>query len=281
VSVTPAPHFRQLVAGDPDRQPTTPRGTGPLGDDEPVVVQASWGGRSSGLREPRSCRGRASHQQGGAEKSHASGMNWSKASLLADEGLKIVDNVMSYAKTGVGQPGRKEQSLFLSSTAMAYAVWENYVEQVAIELIEFIVANIASAAVPERPKQEISKKDAWDIAVHPGWQAIWIELVRNRAVGSESGTTDFGLNTANSVQVKKLFDLVGVVAFDGLSPDMMTRLDQLVGDRGTIVHTAQAPSKTFRKADAVGWRDFVKELYEAFDQSLSRQTQALVGRAPW
>lgn len=208
-------------------------------------------------------------------------MTWSKASFLADEGLKIVNNVLSYAKTGVGQPGKKEQSLFLSSTAMAYAVWENYVEQVAIELTEFIARNVPSDSVPEIPRQELSRRDAWEIAVYPGWRELWIDLVRNRAVGSESGTTDFGLNTANCAQVKKLFDLVGVVAFDGVPSEVLSRLDELVAARGTIVHTAQAPSKTFRKADAVGWRDFVGELYEAFDRSVAGQAESLVGSAPW
>ncbi|MGH9015247.1 MAG: hypothetical protein ACRDZ1_15125 [Acidimicrobiia bacterium] len=208
-------------------------------------------------------------------------MSWSNASLLADEGLKIVDNVLSFAKTGAGKPGKKEESLFLSSTAMAYAVWENYVEQVAIELVEFIASNIAPDSVPDRPKQELSKNDAWHLAVHPGWRILWVDLVKTRALGSEAGTADYGLNTASTAQVTKLFELVGVVAFADLPDGMTTHLDQLVRDRGTIVHTAQAPSPDFRKADATGWREFVRELYEAFDRSLREQSALLVGRAPW
>jgi hypothetical protein len=208
-------------------------------------------------------------------------MSWSKASLLADEGLGIVDNVLSFGKSGRGKPGRREESLFLSSTAMAYAVWENYVEQVAIELANFIASNIAEAAVPDRPKLELSKHDAWELVVHPGWRVLWVEAVTTRALGSEVGTSDYGLNTAGSTQVKKLFDLVGVVAFDGLADAMTTRLDELVQHRGIIVHTAQPPTADFRKADATGWRDFVHELYEAFDQSLQKQTKELVGKDPW
>jgi hypothetical protein len=203
---------------------------------------------------------------------------WSEAACLADSGLKIVDNVLSYAKTGVGKPGQKEQSLFIASTAMAYAVWENYVEQVAIELVTVLSDGVDPEQVPEKPRQEIAKADAWTLAVHPGWRARWAEIVATRAVGSSS---DYGLNTANTAQVRKLFDLVGIDAFGGLDTSMTDRLDQLVKDRGTIVHTAQPPSKTFRKADAVGWWDFVSELYEAFDQSLRCQGEVLLGEAPW
>lgn len=206
---------------------------------------------------------------------------WSKASYRAADGLKIVDNVLSYAKTGAGQPGRKEQSLFLASTAMAYAVWENYVEQVAIELVEFLAERTPPELVPDKPRQELSKKDAWELAVHPGWRAMWVEMVRTRAVGSEYGATDYGLNTATASQVVKLFDYVGVAAFKDVDPGVTTRLDQLVRERGTIVHTAQAPSATFRKADARGWRDFVNELYQGFDISLRDQGKHLVGSEPW
>jgi hypothetical protein len=62
---------------------------------------------------------------------------------------------------------------------------------------------------------------------------------------------------------------------------MTANLDRLVKDRGTIVHTARAPSASFKKADATGWREFVDELYRAFDHSLQSQTVTLVGKTPW
>jgi hypothetical protein len=194
--------------------------------------------------------------------------------------LEIVDNVLSYAKTGAGKPGKREQALFLASTAMAYAVWENYVEQVAIEVVEFISNEIKAADVPDRPKQELAKRDAWSLSVHPGWRALWVEIIRTRAVGDED-STEFGLNTANVGQVTRLFDLIGLKAFDSVDPALTERLEQLVRDRGAIVHTGQAPAAGFRKADATGWREYVSQLYEAFDQSLQRQVLALVGSAPW
>jgi hypothetical protein len=117
---------------------------------------------------------------------------WSDSSFRADEGLEIVDNVLSYAKTGAGKPGKREQALFLASTAMAYAVWENYVEQVAIEIVEFVSNEIDAADVPDRPKQELAKRDAWSLSVHPGWRALWVEMIRTRAVGDED-STEFGL----------------------------------------------------------------------------------------
>ncbi len=149
-----------------------------------------------------------------------------------------------------------------------------------IESVKFIAANIAPETVPDKPRVELARHDAWTLSVHPGWRGLWIELVTKRAVGSEEGASDFGMNTAGPVQVGKLFDLVGVVAFDGVE-DKKPELDRLVGDRGTIVHTARPPSGEFRKADATGWRQFVEGLYSAFDESLLRQAEALVGSPPW
>jgi hypothetical protein len=203
---------------------------------------------------------------------------WSSAALQADAGLEIVDNVLSYAKTTVGNPGKREQALFLSAVAMAYAVWENYVEQVAIEVVKAMIDEIAPEDVPERVRRELAKHDSWELTVHPGWRALWVRLVEKRAVGNDDPAS-YGMNTAGPGQVTNLFEHVGVDPFaDVADPD---RLALLVSDRGAIVHTAQPPSPGFKKADARGWRDYVKDLYETVDLSVQQQVKDLTGVAPW
>lgn len=167
---------------------------------------------------------------------------------------------------------------FLSATAMAYAVWENYAEQVAIEVVKHLAAEVPPESVPDQIRTELSKRDAWQLTVHPGWRSLWVEMVRLRAVGSDD-PANYGMNTAAEKQVRSLFTLVGLEAFVGV-PDV-EHLEELVRVRGTIVHTAQAPAEGFKKADATGWRDFVKSLYEAFDISIRDQAETLSGKAPW
>ncbi len=204
--------------------------------------------------------------------------SWSAASIQADKGIEIVDHVLSFAKAGVGNPGHAERALFLSATAMAYAVWENYVEQVAIEAAAFLAAVVEPDKVPTGVQTELAKRNAWQLTVHPGWRAIWVEMVTLRAVGSDD-PSHYGMNTAGLKQVTGLFELVGTEAFKDVAA--ADRLEQLVRDRGTIVHTAQAPDAAFKKADATGWRDYVHDLYEAFDQSVRHQLSELAGEAPW
>ncbi|MBI2710340.1 MAG: hypothetical protein HYX34_11700 [Actinobacteria bacterium] len=204
--------------------------------------------------------------------------NRSAASIQADKGLEIFDHVLSFAKRGVGNPGHKERALFLSATAMAYAVWENYVEQVAIETASFLAGKVAPEKVPDSIRTELVRKDAWQLTVHPGWRALWIDMVTVGAVGSED-STQYGMNTAGRSQVGKLFNLVGIEAFKDVAD--AEQLDKLILDRGTIVHKAQAPGVNFKKADATGWRDYVKALYESFDQSVRTQASALGGSPPW
>jgi hypothetical protein len=128
-------------------------------------------------------------------------------------GLVSVDDVLSYAKTGVGKPKREERSLFVASVALSYAMWENYVEDVAIEATELLQRNIDPSAVPSEVRDWIMKSSptstAWDIAVYPGWRSLWLAMVTQQAKG-DTVETDLGMNTANARNVRRLFERVGV-----------------------------------------------------------------------
>lgn len=168
------------------------------------------------------------------------------------EGLKAVDNVLSFAKTGVGKPSTKERSLFVASVALSYAVWENFVEDLLIKAVEFISANIVPSDVPETAKTFISRDATpWDLAVDPGWRSLWVARIRERAKGREDGDRSFGLLTADVAGVRRLYENAGLDPFNGLDKPKRDELDGLVRVRGEIVHTGKAPA-SFVKADAVG-----------------------------
>ncbi len=202
---------------------------------------------------------------------------------LADlrKGLNAVDDVLSYVKTSAGKPSKPEQSLFVASVALSYAMWENYVEEVAIEVATVLGRDIKDADVPPSVREWIMKSNptAWDIAVYPGWRALWLKVVTERAKGG-SGADDLGMNTANKKNVQSLFERVGVNPFAGATEENLDKLEQLVKERGQIVHTGKAP-KGFYKENATGWRAFVEALAKAVDQAIADEAHALIGKMPW
>jgi hypothetical protein len=199
-------------------------------------------------------------------------------------GLGAVDDVLGFAKDGRGKPTTEERSLFVASVALSYAVWENYVEEVAIEATAFVASQVTEGAVPESVQSWIMKSSppptAWDLVVHPGWRELWVRMVRVRAKGDATNDRDFGILTANSKAVSGLFDRVGVDPFVGVTETEQAQLDQLVVDRGHIVHTGKAP-ENFRKANATGWRSFVEGFATKVDLSIASEATKLAGARPW
>ncbi|MGA2319737.1 MAG: hypothetical protein ABSG95_03210 [Solirubrobacteraceae bacterium] len=205
----------------------------------------------------------------------------SKALADLRKGLKAVDDVLSYVKTSAGKPSKPEQSLFVASVALSYAMWENYVEEVAIEAATLLGRDIKDADVPRSVRDWILKSNptAWDIAVYPGWRALWLKVVTERAKGG-SGADDLGMNTANTKNVRSLFERVGVDPFATVPEEHLDKLEQLVKERGEIVHTGKAP-KDFYKENATGWRAFVDELAAKVDGACAAGAKALVGKNLW
>lgn len=203
---------------------------------------------------------------------------YSTAYLDLLSGLEAVDNVLSFAKATSGKPSAAEQSLFVASVALSYAVWENYVEELALETAQKLSSSIDPPRVPDSVRDAILHRQpaptAWDLNVHPGWRALWVDTVTVRAKGSDN-QRDFGLLTADVRGVRRLFELVGLDPFADTSEDVLEKLDKLVGERGQIVHTGKAPPN-FRKRNATAWRTFVLSLVEQVDGTVLRGTRDLV-----
>lgn len=194
----------------------------------------------------------------------------------AKTGLKVVPSLMKWVKDGVGKPSADERNLFMAAVAFAYGVWENYVEQLAIELVEHLSKDLKPHDVPEDARNEFTRdKSTWEIAIAPGWRELWRTRVRERAIGDES--ENFGLNTANKSQVQRLFRIIGVDPFDGVSPQTVEKVAELVKLRSEIVHTAKVPDE-LRKADPISWGNFVAELVDAVDEVCRKKCAAMLGR---
>ncbi len=193
--------------------------------------------------------------------------NWTRqteARKDAAKGLGIIDGLMEYASDARGRRAKKEVSLYMASVTFAYAVWENFVEEIAIELAKRL-ADVEHGLRPDqlnRPLvRELIEDDAtvWELSVHPGWRQLWVDRVRTLAVGEDGG--GWGINTANSKNTRKLFDRIGI---NPLPDDLADRLDALVALRGEIVHTAKT-EKPIYKAEVADWRNLVDELCKQVD----------------
>ena len=201
------------------------------------------------------------------------------------DALKVVDNLLGFVKDGQGKPSVKERALFAAAIVFTYGIWENYVEQLAIELSTKVASEIAPEKVPEQIRKLLEKRNAWELTVTPGWRAIWIEYVKLQAVGDDE--EKFGMNTAKAGQVKHLLSMAGVAdPYHGIDAalvpehlpaakkSVLDAINALVELRGQIVHTGQVPG-TLRKGHVRNWRAFVEEAANKIDGACRAQCKLL------
>jgi hypothetical protein len=204
--------------------------------------------------------------------------------------LATVDDIIWFHQKqqvpGAGAPPNRDRSLVLGATALLYASWEGYVEQLAICAVEWLAPRIEPANVPAKVRATLDNggATAWDFA-GGGWRNVWLSAVREHAVGD--GAATFGLNTAGPRQVTKLFEeYVGYHPFAQVSwqnanaDTVRRRLAKLVRERGTIVHTAQGP-QNYGIARYRNHRQFVERLADRFDDYAKEQLAQLGGADPW
>ena len=210
-----------------------------------------------------------------------------------EKGLQVVDGILSFVKEGKGKPSSDERALFAAGGVFLYGVWENYIEQLAVELVKTIAEKIDPAKVPESVRKELERKSTWELVVSPGWRKLWVEMVKEKAFGKGDG--HFGLNTAKARQVQSLLAMVGIenaleeisksiVPKDlrsyledknGNSKEVVTFLDELVELRGKIVHTGSVPD-ILRKRHVRGWRIFIKRLAKELDDRCVKQRETML-----
>jgi hypothetical protein len=202
------------------------------------------------------------------------------------QALAVVDNLLSYVKETQGKPSRQERALFAAAVVFTYGIWENYVEQLAIEIAEKLSVELAPEKVPEQIKKALEKRTAWELTVAPGWRALWLDRVKVLAVGDTE--EKYGMNTARAGQVENLLVQAGVnQPFEGIPitilPDHLSSkdrtivgaIDELVKLRGEIVHTGKVPP-SLRKAHVKSWKGFVAGAADNLDEICRRKCKTLM-----
>lgn len=207
------------------------------------------------------------------------------ARASVDTTLKVVDDLLSLLSTGQGKPSKKDQAVFAAAVVFSYGVWESYVEDLAIEVAATLSLQIAPAKVPDDVRKHFQSSTAWELSVHPGWKALWVEKVKGIAKGE--GET-YGLNTAKVKQVTKLLSTAGVTLDFSALPKLIipehraesaktvaAAVDALVELRGEIVHSGAVP-KSLRKGHAREWRVFVEHLTSEVDGAVRKHCAELL-----
>jgi hypothetical protein len=214
---------------------------------------------------------------------------WTSASWAADKALEVPGGLMSFSSGSRGQPTREQRHLYMAAVAFTYAVWENYVEELAIELSEVLARDLTPDRVPPEV-QKLITADAtpWQLSVDPGWRGLWTQRVRTLAKGDDS--TKWGLNTASANNVRSLLGAAGLAdalpdfieppksdagkAFTTPTGTGLTKagmlnvhavLSKLIGVRGEAVHTASTSDKLL-KQEVLWWANFVEGLYHETDK---------------
>jgi hypothetical protein len=202
----------------------------------------------------------------------------------AETSLNTVDELLTLVKDGKGKPSGKERAVFAAAVVFLYGIWENFVEQLAIELVTHLSPDIDPTRVPEQVRKSLEKKSAWELSVHPGWRSLWAESVKLQAVGDDGDK--FGMNTARSGQVKNLLVTAGAYDCFAKASDInipghlaeITKVEdavnRLVELRGEIVHTGKVPD-SLRKSHVMDWKSFVRSVCESVDECAREQSKVL------
>lgn len=207
------------------------------------------------------------------------------AAEILDKAMLIVNHLLKFVSEGKGKPSADQRALFGAAVVFTYGVWENFVEQLAIELVDNVAPTIQPERVPEQIKKTLEKKTAWELSVTPGWRKIWADSVKLQAIGDED--EKFGMNTAKAGQVKNLLSQVGVTdpyreITTDILPEHLDRskknatdaINSLVELRGEIVHTGKIP-ESLRKAHVTEWRNFIKSAATKIDSACRKQCEEL------
>jgi len=181
-----------------------------------------------------------------------------------------------------GRPAGDTGPLLRSALVLLHTAWENYVERVAIEGLDFLLGQIGAdhTKLPKALKQELGAlKDPWALA-GTGWQAKARDAV-NQEVGR--------LNTPGVQNTEHLLDLaIGLP--DGLhdiswqkmgKAQVLANVDEFVHDiRGEIVHkgTTLGP---LHKGGVEDWISFFDRLVSRLDKKIGTHLETKTGSAPW
>jgi hypothetical protein len=190
--------------------------------------------------------------------------------------------------------GRKHDVDVLNRAAMVFitACWEAYVEDVAMEAFDYLLAKASSAkmvpskvralAAADLVKAQDSSVKVWDLA-DAGWQTV---LKAHRAAVKTKWVES--LNTPKKRQVDDLFEnLLGMKSLSSAwtwqrmkNETAGEKLDKFITVRGQIAHRL-THDKSVYKSWGTSYLSHVQKLVEKTDEAVRAHVEGLVGSSPW
>lgn len=214
--------------------------------------------------------------------------------------------------SGIGpNPGRRPDDVeVLNKSAIVFvsACWESYVEDVATEAFDYMLAHAPTASIiPQKVRVHAARpllekpdsegklldngKNAWDLAGN-GWKTV---LANHRAtlIGRWLGN----FHTPKSEPVDDLFeDLIGLKSlsrswyWQGSMPKpkatdnqskAATQLDEFITVRGDIAHRTKSSGGKVGKSQGNKFLGHVRGIVECTDSVVATHIESLVGSRPW
>src|ERR1039457_7178773 len=212
----------------------------------------------------------------------------SKAKLAFEENRTDVTQLWAiHQEFAGGSPGRKRGVDVLNRAAMVFitAIWESFVEDLATEAFEFLLANAPDASkIPTKVKDATTKaifdqKDSrkvWDLA-DSGWKGI---LQSHKAECLQRWLGNF--NTPKAAQVDELYEaLLGIAGlsknwhWQKMSADKArSKLDEYITVRGSIAHRAKH-QETVYKDWGTEFLGHVTSIVEKCDKVLRQDLESI------
>lgn len=218
----------------------------------------------------------------------------SKAASAFTENSRDIAELWSIHQEISGQGvGRKFGVEVLNRSAVVFitACWESYVEDLATEAFDFLLANSpTSSVIPQKVKTLVTKPiwdqknptKVWDIA-DAGWRQL---LQDHRTTTLRQWLGPF--NTPKTEQVNKLYEeLLGIKKLSSgwywkaMSVDKAeSKLDEFIQVRGDIAHRLN-PGKAVQKNLGTNYHEHVKRLVACCEKKVHAHLLQLTGKAPW
>ncbi|MFY8117443.1 MAG: HEPN domain-containing protein [Roseateles sp.] len=189
--------------------------------------------------------------------------------------------------------GRKRDVEVLNRTAIVLitACWESYVEDVAKESLDFLLANTPnSQCIPAKVrafiaqpylKQEDPRK-LWELT-DSGWKTI---ILAKKSEIIENWLGSF--NTPKPAQVNQLFDeLLGIKKISEkwrwknmTKTKASEKLEQYVTIRGNIAHRIRHDEQVYKNW-STDYLNHIEGLVDATESAISDHLQGITAKAPW
>lgn len=189
--------------------------------------------------------------------------------------------------------GRKRGVEVLNRSVIIFvtACWESYIEDLAVEAFDFLLANAGdSMCIPSKVKnfavkgvlQQQNPARVWDVA-DAGWRTV---LATHKADVHKNWLGSF--NTPKTAQVNGLFDdMLGLPRLSShwkwkrmRAVDAEAKLDNFITIRGNIAHRIRHATPVDKNTGA-RYLNHVASIVERCEGAVAGHLRTATGLAPW